>query len=1100
MKQFQKTMKLAFIAVFLICMQVSAKVYSQKDKKISIDFKGIKLAKALDKIEAASGCRFFYNAQMVPLNQLVSFTASEEELGEVLSAILAPLNLQFSMMPNKVIALTSNRKSVVVTGIVKDTKGLPLPGVTVKVKDAKKEMVTNINGRFQLEVPDNAVLQISSIGYQSQEINLNGKNSIEVVLLEDNKNLNEVVIVGYGTQKKASTTAAISTLKGDDINQLPVASINNALAGRVSGVLAFQASGEPGADVSSIRVRGVGTTGARNSALTIVDGIPRSISQLSPNEIESITVLKDAAAIAPYGLAGANGVILVTTKRGKDGKVAMGFDTWFGVQRPTRTPDYLNSYDFARTLNAANINAGIAPQYSDAVLQKYLDHSDPDHYPDHDWVKEVIDFSAPMSSQNLTFSGGSEKVRFFSSVGRLYQQGSVNTINYTRYNLATNVDVNATKTTLISLDLKGTLENTKNPGSTSGVSIYTSVTKNPPLLNTQLQFSNGLPGNSLLPSIYDSGYNKKDVNNLLTQLSIEQKLPFVPGLALKAVAAYDKRYGTNKQWQIPTTTYALNAADKFIPTTGTTPPSLSQGFNQTINTTIQGYITYKRNFGKHNISALAVAEQRQGDSTSFGASRINYQVPLDELDQGSSNKNDFDNSGASSRSKQIGFVYRLSYDFNQKYLAEFSGRYDGHYFFAPGKRFAFFPAVSLGWRLSEESFIKDNLRWVTNLKLRGSYGKSGNLAGSAFQYLNSYNLNSSYVFGGSTPTQVSGIIERPEPNVNITWETAKKFDIGIEGSLFGGILNFEADYFKERRSDMLVQPTALLPVEYGIGVSQVNGGIMNNQGVDFSVNSSHGFSNGLSINGGFNFSYAKNMLVRTFENASTFNNLNRRLTGRPLGTQFGYQAMGYFQSQAEIDAAPKQTFAALKPGDIRYADLNGDNKIDENDQTVIGPPAFPQMIYGFTLGLNFKGFDLNMLWQGAAQSSFQLTNEASNPFFNGAKIFKEQLDYWTPDNRDAAYPIILPSPSNNSQVVSSFWQKSGDYLRLKNLELGYSIPSAVIHKLKINTFRVYAAGQNLLTFSSQKFLDPEIGTSGASSRARYYFQQKVFTFGVNATF
>lgn len=1102
-QQIIRAMRLTLFAVFLFCMQLSATVYPQKDVKLSFNLEKIQLSKALEKIEAASGCRFFYNSGQIPLHKMVSLkTSGSTSLVGILKALLEPENLKYQFLSNDVIALTplADANFAMIRGMVRDNKGNPLPGVSIKIKDRKEGTSTNGEGQFILDAPAQAILLVSYLGFQTQEIPVNGRTEINVLLLEDTQGLNEVIVVGYGTQKKTSTTSAVSTLKGDAIVQNPVANISNSIAGRVSGVLTFQSSGEPGADASAIRVRGVATTGTRNGALTIVDGIPRNFNQLNPNEIESITVLKDAAAIAPYGLAGANGVILVTTKRGKAGQVALSLDTWYGVQRPTQYPEYLNAYEFAKTLNVANANAGLAPAYTEEALQKYKDHSDPDHYPDVDWMKEVVDFSAPMTSQNLTFSGGSDKVRFFSSLGHLYQQGSVDVINYRKYNLASNVDINATSSTTISLDLKGSLEVTKNPGSTTGTQIYTSVTKNPPLLATQLQFQNGLPGNGLLPSIYNSGYTRNNGNTLFSQLSVEQKIPAVPGLALKVVAAYDKAYTTYKQWQIPYSFYTLNAKDEFIETkSGVVAPSLNQSFNEDINTTLQGYITYQQSFGKHGINALAVAEQREGNGNQFAASRLNYQVLLDELDLGSANKNDLDNGGSSSSFKQLGFVYRLGYDFNQTYFAEFSGRYDGHYFFAPGKRFAFFPAVSLGWRISQESFIKDNYAWIDNLKLRGSYGKSGNLAGSAFQYLSSYGLNSSYGFGGALFSQVQGVFERSEANPNITWETAKKLDIGIEAMLFKGKLGFEFDFFKERRSDMLVSPTAVVPIEYGIGISQVNAGIMDNQGFDFSVTTGNAFENGLTINAGFNFSYAKNKLVETFENTATRNNPNRSLTGRPLGTQFGLRALGLFQSQEEINASAKQ-FGTLKPGDIKYEDINGDMKIDDNDQVVIGHPAFPQMIYGFTGNASWKGFDVNMLWQGAFQSSFQLTNEASNPFFNGAKVFKDQLDYWTPDNRDATYPVILPSPNTNSQQVSSFWQRDGRYLRLKNLEVGYTLPKSIMNKVKIGSLRFYAAGQNLLTFSAEKYLDPEIGISSASKRARYYFQQKVFSFGVNAKF
>jgi len=816
------TMRFTILFVCLFCFQLSAKVYSQKDITFRIKETEVKLSKVFEIIENQSSYRFFFNNKLVPVNETVQIkTAGAATIENVLQAALQPFNLNYKILPNNVIIIAPQSEIIAagkIHGTVLDSKGMPLPGVSVRIKNLNKGTATDTNGKFELDVPDNAILIFSYLGYQTQEVPVNGRTAFMITMVDDARNLNEVVVVGYGTQKKSSLTAAISTLKGEDITQNAVAHVSNSLAGRVSGVLAVQGSGEPGNDISTIRIRGIGTNGAKDP-LIVVDGIQRPFNQIDPNEIESVTILKDAAAVAPYGLAGANGVVLITSKRGKQGKVALNYNSWFGIQQPTRYPKYLNSYDYAVALNQADVNAGFPQAYSAQQLQKYQDHSDPDHYPDHDWLREVVDFSAPMNSQNLNFTGGSDKVRFFSSLGYTYQQGSVNVINYSRYNIATNVDVNATKTTTVSFDVKGSYEITKNPGGTSGTSIYTSVTKNAPLLANQLQFSNGLPGNTLLPSIYNSGYDKDDNNTLFSQLSIEQKLPFIEGLAIKGVAAYDKGYEFEKKWITPYTYYVLNASNQFVATkAGLAAPSLAENFNQVVNTTLQAYLTYQHTFNKHDVSFLAVIEKRGGDTTKLGASRLNYQVNLDELSKGSSNKNDFDNSGSSGQIKQIGYVYRASYNYNQKYFVELSGRYDGHYYFAPGKRYAFFPAASVGWRLSEESFIKDKYPWINNLKLRGSYGKSGNLAGRPFQYLASYGLSNSYVFGGTGYTQVQGAFENAQPNFNITWETSKKADIGLDGTFFNNHLDFSIDFFKETRSDMLVAPTTLVPVEYGIGL------------------------------------------------------------------------------------------------------------------------------------------------------------------------------------------------------------------------------------------------------------------------------------------
>ncbi|MFD2789278.1 TonB-dependent receptor [Arenibacter sp. H213] len=1105
-------MKITALILIISVFQMNANSSYGQNAKVTLNFNNVSLEKVLNRIEVITDYKFVYKDKEVDYRKSVSVNVSDKWLSEVLDDLFSESNIEYKMYEKQIILRAQiepqpkpNEKSIIldkaqfeISGMVIDYDGTPLPGANVIEKGTTNGVTTDFDGNFTLMVKsEKASLTVSYIGFATKEVVLNGQSNLTITLEESAATLDEIVVVGYGTQKKSSVTASISTLKGDMVSDNPVANINNSIAGRVSGVLAFQPSGEPGADAAEIRVRGLGTIGSNSGALTIVDGVPRSYSQIDPNEIESITVLKDAAAVAPYGLAGANGVVVITTKRGKEGKINFNYNTWFGIQRPTRYPKYLDSYDFATALNVASKNAGLDPAYSEEELQKYKNGSDPDHYPNHDWVKEVIDFNAPMLNHNLTFSGGSDKIRFFSSLGYLYQQGSVKTINFSRYNLASNIDFDATNSTLISFNIKGSLEVTENPGSVNGAGIYTQATKQPPLFLDQLSFSNGLPGNKLLPSIYDSGYNNDKKNTLYTQLSIEQQIPAVPGLSLKGVISYDKGYTLNKQWETPYVFYALDSNDEFIERNGgVTSPRLSQSFRERINTTIQGYITYNNRFGKHGIDALFVAEQRNGDGIDFSASRINYQVDLDELSMGSSSKNDFDNNGSSKSNKQLGLVYRLAYDYSQKYLAEFSGRYDGHYYFAPNNRYAFFPAVSLGWRLSEESFIKDNVSWINSLKLRGSYGKSGNLAGGPFQYLSSFDLVNSYVFGGS---QVQGAVERKEPNVNITWEVANKINVGLEGTFLAGRLGFELDFFKEKRSNMLVSPNSVVPLEYGIGISQINAGVMENKGFDFSLTSQNSFSNDLRVDFGLNLSYAKNKLIQTFENESTLNNPNRSRTGRPLDTQFGLRAIGLFQSQEEIDASATQ-FGQLQPGDIKYEDINNDGKINNDDEVVIGDSAFPQIIYGITGNLKWKNFDLGMLWQGAAKNNFLLTNEAANPFFNGAKIFEDQLDYWTPENRDAKYPIILPSPSANSTKASSWWIRDGSYLRLKNLELGFNLPIDVLEKMKMQSLRIFLSGQNLLTFSSEDYLDPEIGVSGGSKRARYYFQQKVFSLGLNIGF
>jgi len=1113
-RKIQLTMRFTLLFILLFCLQLSAKVYSQKDVTLKFNNKEVKLNRLFETIESQSSYRFFFNNNLVPVNKTVMVADGKVAVEDVLQAALKKFNLNFKILPNNVIIVAPINETIApikIKGRVSDKAGLPLPGVSVKIKSLNKGTLTDINGLFEIDVPDNATLLISYVGYQSQEVDVSGKTMLEITMVESPKSLNEVVVVGYGTQKRTSVTAAISSVDGDEIVKSPVANVSNTLGGRVSGVLSRQSSGEPGADADQIQIRGVGTTG--NSApLVIVDGVPMSYDQINLNDIESVTVLKDASAVAPYGLGGANGVILVTTKRGKTGKTSLNYNGYYGFQQPTAIPHYLDAADFATQFNIANKDVGIAPTYTDAQIQTYKNGSDPDHFPNSNWVGQVLQPSDPITNHNLTFMGGSDKVHFFGDLGYLYQEGIVNVINYTRYTGTLNVDANVTPTTIVSFDIRGGLTQQNNPAGTNGTGIFTSVTEISPTF--PLQFSNGLPGNALLPSIYDSGYNRNTNNLLNGKFQVEQKLPFIPGLSVKGVAAYEKNNTLGKIWSLPYTYYSLNATNGYTAQAGGPPaPTLNESFSEVQNITLQGYLNYQKTFGKSDITGLVVFEKRNGESDNFSAGRINYAVDLDELSLGSSSTSDFSNSGSSAKSAQLGWVYRANYAYAGKYLVELSGRYDGHYYFAPGKRYAFFPAASLGWRLSEEKFIKDNYTWIDNLKIRGSYGKSGNLAGGPFQYLTSYGLGSSYILGGTVPYQSQGIYENAQANPNITWETSNKANIGFDASLFSGKLTVTADYFRERRSDMLLQPTETIPAEYGIGISQENAGIMDNGGIDLTIGTNQHFSNGIKFNTSLVFSYAKNTLIQTFENSSTYNNPNRRLTGRALGTQFGLKAVGlYQQSDFNPDGSlkagePVPTFGPVAPGDIKYADLAGppgpdgkptppDGKIDVNDNTVIGYPLFPQITFGLNTSISWKGFDLYMLWQGAANSTDYLSGELASPFYNGAKIASYQLDYWTPQNPNAEFPRLTPSQITNDAQTSSFWTRNGSYVRLKTFELGYSLPSSIIKAIKLQSVRFYVSGQNLFTISAENYIDPEIG----NNRDRYYLQQKTYTLGMNIGF
>ncbi|MGK6352015.1 TonB-dependent receptor [Parapedobacter sp. DT-150] len=1100
-------MKLVHIMLLLSAMHVSARMVAQP---VTLSEQHIPIGKLFEKVREQTGYDFFYDSRLLRSVKPLSVNFRNTSLEEVMKTCLAGTNLTFSIADRAVVIKATfpgtqgeSASSIqqTITGTVRDEEGHPLSGATVRLKGTSTLTVTDADGRYRLSnVGDDATISVSFTGFLEQDLAIAGRNTIDIVLRHQIIEMDDVVVVGYGTQRKADVTGAIAAVEGSELARAPVATVSGTLGGRVAGVIARNNSGRPGADASTVRIRGISTTG--NAApLVLVDGIPMDYNLVNVDDIENLTVLKDAAAVAPYGLAGANGVILVTTKRGKEGRFSFTYNGYYGVQTPTAVPDYLDAYQYATTQNLANANVGNPEPYSEDVLERYRSGSDPDRYPDTDWAGRLIERHTPMTKHTLSFTGGSDKIRFFGSGGYLGQEGVASTITFKRYNVTTNVDADVTKTTKFLIDFNAAATNENAPAAISPDGIFNYAKETPPI--NPMEFSNGLPAHSILPAIYESGYNRQRDYLLNFRSEIAQTVPFLPGLTLRGVFAYRKGFDTNKTWSLPLTFYGLDSENNFTEQrAGPNLPTLNQEVDEYHAQTIQLYATYKKVIGQHGIDGLVVYENRTGRDASLMAGRINYVVRLDEISQGSSNRADYNNSGSSAKWAQEGWVYRLNYAFKDRYLLGVSGRYDGHYYFAPGKRYAFFPAVSVGWRLSEENFLHERVDWLNELKIRASHGKSGNLAGSAFQYLTAYGLRSGYVFGGASPTQVQGIYEQAQANPNITWETAIKTDVGVDATFLGNRLTAAFDVFYERRSGMLLNPTTAVPAEYGIGISQINAGEMKNRGLEFSLDFKHQTRGGFTVNLGGNFSYASNELVQTFETAATYNSPNRRRTGMPWNTRFGLAAEGLYQVDDFdgegnlLPGLPVPTYGKVYPGDIRYHDVNGDSVINISDETAIGKPQFPEIIFGLNTHFAWKGFDLNALFQGAGNTSLLLEGELAHPFYNGATMAVYQLDYWTPANPDAPFPRLTPAPVTNNQEISSFWIRNGTYLRLKTLELGYSIPPSALAKLSIRQARIALSGQNLLTFSAFKQVDPEL----SQNRARYYFQQKVYTVGITLGF
>ncbi len=1114
-------MKLSTLFILAALFSMHANDTFGQYTKVTLNLNNVTVARLIDKIESTTDFQFVYMIDDVNLERIVSVKAKKEEIGRILKRIFQDTKTTFNINNQRIYliplpnapnstgaAIIKSSQQFSVSGNITDKDGQPLPGASILEKGTTNGTQTDFDGNFSINLEDeNAILVVSYIGFATKEISVKGQTFLSITLDESAAGLEEVVVIAYGTTKKTSLTASVSSVEGDKIAALPITNVSNGIGGRLSGLIVKQGRGEPGKDEADIFVRGISTTGS-TQPLIVVDGIPRrGFNEINPNAIESITVLKDAAAVAPYGVAGANGVILVTTKSGKTGVPTLSYNAYVGFQNPVVLTDYVNSYEYALLRNVAATNEGLPSPFSESDLQKYQDGSDPDAFPaNKDIWGYLTNKNALLTSHNLDISGGTEKVKYYAALGYLSQDGMWATTNTERYNANINLKVQATNTTSIGFNMRLTKQQNEYPQVSTGRIFELIGYLNP--IYGPFRYSNGMPGAFVTESLLGDGYNRNNYLTLNSQLNVEQQIPFIPGLKAFGTFAYDPSFRMDKNWILPVHKATLDTSQTPYVISdaiwGQDKPSLNQNYSNPTQTTIQTGLNYEKSFGNHNIKALGLLEAKNDKNISLGASRRNFNLSIDEINLGSSNQSDMSTRGTTSEAKQIGLVYRVSYNYASKYFLETSGRYDGHYYFAPEERFGFFPSVSVGWRLSEENFIKDHLPQINNLKIRGSYGEVGALAGSPFQYLSTYNVNgTTYAFGNSA---VQGVSERPEANPNITWERAKKTDIGLEVGLWDGLFDFEVDYFYEKRSNMLVDPQLSVPAEYGIGLSQVNAGIMENHGVDFTASSRYRFSDDFEVALSGNFTYAKNKLIEVFETSTTFDNLNRRRTGKSLGTQFGFRSLGYFQEN-DFDSTGSlnpdiavQPWGDVEPGDLRYDDTNADGVIDNNDIVVIGEPnAAPQLIYGISPSFRYKGFSLDLLFQGAGKTDWYQHPSSVQPFWDTQLPYQHNLDYWTPDNTNAPNPRVTSSPTSNNTQTSSHWMADAGYLRLKNATLSFEIPTK---SDELKSLQIYVSGQNLFTWTSLRNYDPEIGPSDHWFAAApwVYPSQQTISVGTNITF
>lgn len=1009
------------------------------------------------------------------------------------------------------------QKGTAITGTVHDFGGTPLIGVSVTEKGTTNGTLTDLDGKFSLTLSrDNAILVISYVGFTPEEIVVGKNKQFSVILKENMTGLDEVIVVGYGSQKKATLTGSVSQVGGDDLVKVAAANLTNTLAGKTAGVIANVRSGEPGEDNASILIRGKGTTG-NTSPLIIVDGIAdRGFARLNPEDIESISVLKDASA-AIYGARAANGVILVTTKRGKEGKIKVNYSGSVSFSQPTRIPEMLNSYQYATYVNEYDRRHGLTETYSSDALQKLQDGSDPMNYANTDWWGSVAKDWTNRTQHSIAISGGSDKVSFYTSAQYMWQDAIYKNSaqDYGQYQFTTNLDAKISSKIRFSMDIRGRKESRQRGVYDTDYLFGYFLTTNP---MAAPYYPNGLPRvgydgvtrNAAVMVTDAPGTNKYTYNILNIKPTLHIDLDIITkGLYAEGYAALDYSFNNGKTINHPYDLFEYDpATDKYNNMRSATGAiSLNSWADNSDRTTINARIGYKNTFGDHKIDAFAAYEQFKYNYNNVSAYRTNYlSTAIMEIFAGSDNPEDMSNGGYAGVDARQNFFGRVNYGYKDKYLAEVTMRYDGSMNFAPGKRWGFFPAFSAGWIISEESFFEPLKSTVNFLKLKGSWGMMGNDNVGAFQFLSRYKFIASddavehkaggVMFGDNV---YKGLFEALTKNPDITWETAKTTNVGFSAQFLNGRFNLDFDYFSSRRSDILRTRNASIPSYAGLVLPAENIGKVNNHGIEL-VAGYKGSSGDFTWDVTGNFTYAENKVKYVDEAAST--PAWQKWTGHPIDGLVLYDAIGIYQTQEEIDNTPHIKDA--KPGDLIYRDTNDDGEITWDDAIRLNESATPKIIYGFTLNGSWKGLDLNIFFQGQAKAKIlvQPTMNMMTDFYEGRWIESNTAE----QNAQAKWPRAFIKQTYGDDFngkASTWWLRDAAFLRLKSVELGYSIPKNIIRKIGLENVRIYVNGNNLFTIDKIKIFDPEISVNATNYQANgitAYPLQRTITTGLNVTF
>jgi TonB-linked SusC/RagA family outer membrane protein len=975
-----------------------------------------------------------------------------------------------------------------ITGTVTDAKGLPLPGVNVLEKGTTNAVTTGFDGSYTISVSSpQSVLVFSFIGMKHVERSLNNAKTINIVLQEETNDLQTVVVVGYGSMKKASVVGAISTIKPSLLQVGTSRTLGNNLAGQVTGIMAVQRSGEPGFDQSDIKIRGISTFAGGNNPLVLVDGIERNLNDLDPSEIESFSVLKDAAAGAVYGVRGANGVILINTKRGFVGTPKIQVRTEYSIKEPTKLPSFIGAAPYMTLLNELAADDGKVQPYSEDRISKTASRYDPDLYPDVNWVDAITKDYSSTSRTNLNIAGGSEILRYALTASYYTEKGilsSDKSLSYdtetrlNRANIRSNVDVNLSKTTLFRINIGGFLQNL-NKGNSSTDELFNTAFETTPFAHPAVYSDGTIPKVINRPNPWamntQQGFYKQSGSKIESLASLEQDFKSItPGLKAKFTYAFDV-FSENRVERGKSPNYYNVATERDID--GTLIHDIQSygqeylGYRKDWDTDyfgnkriyLEASTTYNRSFGKHDVNGLLLYNQ---DSYDDGTPPQAY--------------------------KHQGLAGRASYTFDRKFVGEFNFGYNGSENFAKGQRYGFFPSASVGWIVSEEKFMEPITDVVNKLKFRGSYGLAGNdnIGGNrrfAYETTISDNNNSDYHWGqGNGVVKYEGIEEGQIGVTNLTWEKVAKADIGLELGMFN-MIDLTVDVFQDKRKDILIQ-RSIVPTQAGfINAPFANIGKMENKGFEVALNFNKQITPDFFMSWRVNYTFVENKVTEKDE-ADGVKGTYRSATGIQHNTLFGYTATGLYTDE-DFDASGELVsgiaipqFGVVRPGDIKYQDRNSDGKIDGLDEGFIGGTTDPQIVYGFGNTSKYKQFDFSFFFQGIAKSERII---GGSTFIPGSgqgtlgNVYDNYQDRWTEENPDqnAFYPRLSSSPSINNSLPSTWWKKDMSFGRLKSMEFGYSLTKNTAENIGLQGLRVYISGNNLWYISNFKLWDPELSTS-----------------------